>query len=131
MEPPACNINFYIRNDVLTIEFTCMRPFTTDSQASGAEESPQHEGGMPSSGIAMDMTGDVTTAVRKFSRRVFPLLLVLSVSAYLDRMNIAFAKLEMADDLRLSEAAFGLGASMYYIGYILFDLPSNAALARF
>jgi MFS family permease len=68
---------------------------------------------------------------RKFYRYIFPVLICLAVVAYLDRMNIGFAKLGMAVSLGLSESIYGLGAAMFFIGYILLDIPANGFLVRF
>lgn len=69
-------------------------------------------------------------AVRIISWRLLPLLGLVYLIAYIDRQNVSFAKLQMAQDLGLSEAAFGLGASLFFIGYFLFEVPSNLMLAR-
>src|SRR5262245_49035515 len=50
--------------------------------------------------------------------------------AYLDRVNIGFARLQMLDDLGFSETIYGLGAGMFFIGYVLFEVPSNVILHR-
>jgi sugar phosphate permease len=59
-----------------------------------------------------------------------PLLLVCYVVAYLDRVNLGFAKLQMSKELGLSEAAFGAGAGIFFIGYFLFEVPSNLILHK-
>lgn len=66
----------------------------------------------------------------KFLRHVMPLLGILYLISYIDRQNIGFAKLQMAADLSLSETAFGLGAGLFFLGYFLFEVPSNLLLAR-
>ena len=68
--------------------------------------------------------------VRRISWRLMPLLGLLYLVAYIDRQNISYAKLQMVDALGLSEAAFGLGASLFFIGYFLFEVPSNILLHR-
>lgn len=68
--------------------------------------------------------------LRRISRRLMPLLFVLYLLAYIDRQNVSYAKLEMVDALGLSEAAYGLGASLFFLGYFLFEAPSNVILAR-
>lgn len=50
--------------------------------------------------------------------------------AYVDRQNVSFAKLQMLDNLGMTEAAYGLGASLFFIGYFLFEVPSNLVLGR-
>lgn len=68
--------------------------------------------------------------LRRISRRLMPLLFILYLVAYIDRQNVSYAKLEMVDALGLSEAAYGLGASLFFLGYFLFEAPSNVILAR-
>ncbi|WP_425468173.1 MFS transporter [Paraburkholderia guartelaensis] len=63
--------------------------------------------------------------------RLMPLLGVLYLVAYIDRSNIAFAKLQMLGSLGLSEVAYGLGASLFFIGYLLFEVPSNVLLHKY
>jgi len=67
---------------------------------------------------------------RKVSWRLLPLLLVCYLVAYLDRVNVGFAKLQMASDLHLSDAVYGLGAGIFFLGYFLFEVPSNLILHR-
>lgn len=68
---------------------------------------------------------------RKVAWRVLPLLLLGYIVAYLDRVNVGFAKLAMLSDLGMSDAAFGLGAGIFFIGYFIFEVPSNLMLHRF
>jgi sugar phosphate permease len=70
------------------------------------------------------------STVRTVMWRLMPLLGLCYLLAYIDRQNVSYAKLQMAEDLGLSEAAFGLGASLFFIGYFLFELPSNLFLTR-
>ncbi|WP_426401000.1 MFS transporter (plasmid) [Ralstonia sp. R-29] len=67
---------------------------------------------------------------RRLNRRVLPFLAVCYLFAYLDRINIGFAKLQMQSDLALSDAAYGLGAGVFFLGYVLFEVPSNLLLAK-
>lgn len=67
---------------------------------------------------------------RKIALRLIPFLMVCYAVAYLDRVNVGFAKLGMSAELGLSEAAFGLGAGIFFIGYFLFEVPSNVLLHR-
>jgi len=62
--------------------------------------------------------------------RIVPLLMLCYVVAYLDRVNVGFAKLQMSQDLAFSETVFGLGAGLFFIGYFLFEVPSNVLLHR-
>ncbi len=63
-------------------------------------------------------------------RRVVPFLLVCYVAAYLDRVNVGFAKLQMLSDLKFSETVYGLGAGVFFLGYALFEIPSNIIMVR-
>ena len=67
---------------------------------------------------------------RRVALRFMPLLFIGYVVAYLDRVNVGFAKLQMLNSLHLSEAAYGLGAGLFFIGYFLFEVPSNLLLHR-
>lgn len=69
--------------------------------------------------------------ITKVRRRLLPFLMLLYFVAYLDRVNIGFAALTMNADLGLSNALFGLGAGIFFLGYFLFEVPSNLALHRF
>lgn len=74
------------------------------------------------------MTGDVVLA--RIRRRLLPFTFLLYIVAYLDRINVGFAALQMNRDLGLGDAAFGLGAGVFFIGYFLFEIPSNLILER-
>lgn len=71
------------------------------------------------------------SGVKKFRLRVLPLLFVAYMIAYIDRVNIGYAKLTMSADIGLSTAAFGLGAGLFFVGYCLFEIPSNMTMTRF
>ncbi len=66
----------------------------------------------------------------KVTWRLIPLLLVCYIIAYLDRVNVGFAKLQMAGELGFSDTVYGLGAGMFFIGYFFFEVPSNIILHR-
>jgi ACS family tartrate transporter-like MFS transporter len=68
---------------------------------------------------------------RKVMWRVIPLIFVLYIISYIDRANIGYAALQMNAELALSSEAFGFAAGVFFIGYFLFEVPSNMALARF
>ncbi|MBR0935695.1 MFS transporter [Bradyrhizobium jicamae] len=70
-------------------------------------------------------------AIGKIMRRLIPFLILCYFVAYLDRVNVGFAKLHMNESLGLSEAAYGLGAGLFFIGYFFFEVPSNILLERF
>lgn len=69
--------------------------------------------------------------ISKIVWRLMPFLGILYLIAYIDRQNVSYAKLEMVDALGISEYAYGLGASLFFIGYFLFEVPSNLFLNRF
>ena len=67
---------------------------------------------------------------RRAARRLIPFLFVLYLVAFLDRVNVGFAKLQMAGDLGLSESDYGVGAGIFFLGYFLLEIPSNLLLHR-
>ncbi|MFL9865204.1 MFS transporter [Paraburkholderia fungorum] len=69
-------------------------------------------------------------AHRKSVVRLIPFLFVCYIFAYLDRINISFAKQQLSHALGLSDAAYGLAAGVFFVGYVLFEVPSNLLLAR-
>jgi len=69
-------------------------------------------------------------AYAKVFLRVVPFLMICYVVAYLDRINVGFAKLQMEIDLGFSQTAYGLGAGMFFIGYFFFEVPSNMIMYR-
>ncbi|MEJ8814299.1 MFS transporter [Variovorax ureilyticus] len=66
----------------------------------------------------------------KVTWRLLPLLFLCYIVAYLDRVNVGFAKLQMLSDLQFSETVYGLGAGIFFIGYFFFEVPSNLILHR-
>ena len=68
--------------------------------------------------------------LRKIWRRIVPFIFVLYIVAYLDRANVAFAKLTMTADLRFSEAVFGFGAGLFFLGYFLLEIPGCLIVER-
>jgi len=69
-------------------------------------------------------------AFKRVAWRIIPVLFVSYIVAYLDRINIGFAKLQMLNDLHFSDAVYGLGAGLFFLGYFLFEVPSNLLLHR-
>ena len=69
-------------------------------------------------------------AFAKVSARLLPLLFACYIIAYLDRVNVGFAKLQMVEALKFSDAVYGFGAGIFFIGYFLFEVPSNLILER-
>ena len=74
--------------------------------------------------------GTGRTALRKATVRLIPFLFVLYIVSFLDRVNVSFAALQMNEDLGFSDAVYGLGAGIFFIGYFLFEVPSNLILER-
>lgn len=67
----------------------------------------------------------------RVARRLIPFLLVLYIISFLDRVNVGFAKLQMSTDIGLSDAVFGVGAGIFFIGYAICEIPSNLLLQRY
>jgi len=72
-----------------------------------------------------------TAAIRRVWLRLIPFLFVLYIFNYLDRINIGFAALSMNKDLALTATTFGLANSIFYIGYVACEIPSNLLMARY
>ena len=66
----------------------------------------------------------------RVSRRLIPFLFLCYIFAYIDRVNIGFAKLQMQQDLGMSDAVYGIAAGIFFIGYFFFEVPCNMALQR-
>ena len=83
----------------------------------------------------MDATGDESAIGRrtlaKVAWRLVPFLALLYVFNIIDRSNVGFARLKMTEDLSLSNAVIDLGYGLFYVGYLLFEVPSNLLLRRF
>ena len=92
---------------------------TPDVPASGTHR-PAHD----ASGV------DESAIYRKVTRRLLPFLVACYVVAYLDRVNVGFAKLQMLGDLGFSETVYGFGAGVFFLGYFVFEVPSNVILHR-
>ncbi|TKC81262.1 MFS transporter [Trinickia terrae] len=91
-------------------------------QASTAR--PASQAAAPAGGAKLERT------YKKVFWRIVPFLMLCYVVAYLDRVNVGFAKLQMSQDLAFSETVFGLGAGIFFIGYFLFELPSNILMHK-
>jgi MFS family permease len=74
--------------------------------------------------------GDEASTYAKVIWRLLPFLFLCYLCAYLDRINVSFAKLQMLKDLGFSDAVYGAGASVFFVGYLLFEVPSNLILLR-
>ena len=81
----------------------------------------------PDMATALPVTSRVYT---KVLWRLMPFLMLAFVVNAIDRINLSFAKLRMAEDILLSDAAYGIGAGIFYLGYILFEIPSNLYMQR-
>ncbi|MBM3103683.1 MFS transporter [Pseudomonas sp. V1] len=75
-------------------------------------------------------TADDTAMYRKISWRIMPLLLAAYVVAFLDRINVGYAQLQMKENLAFSDAVYALGAGIFFVGYLLFEVPSNLMLEK-
>jgi hypothetical protein len=88
-------------------------------------------GGQPHGGSAVPVSQAQRDALyRKLTWHIIPFLFLAFIVAYIDRVNVSFAKLEMLADLSMSETIYGLGAGMFFIGYFIFEVPSNLILHR-
>jgi MFS family permease len=74
---------------------------------------------------------DEQQVVRKITWRLMPLIIICYLFAFFDRVNISFAKTALQADLGLSNTAYGFGASLFVVGYVLLEVPSNLLLYRF
>ncbi|MBV8915432.1 MAG: MFS transporter, partial [Acetobacteraceae bacterium] len=73
---------------------------------------------------------EVNATFRKVMWRIMPVLMISYIIAFIDRGNVGFAKLQFMSDLHFSEAVFGLGGGLFYLGYSVLEIPSNLWLAR-
>src|ERR1700686_3591900 len=67
---------------------------------------------------------------RKVALRLIPFLFIIFVVAWIDRVNVGFTKLQMNESLGFSETVYGLGAGIFFLGYFLFEVPSNLILNK-
>ncbi len=67
---------------------------------------------------------------RKVAWRLVPFLCICYLAAYLDRVNVGFAKLQMLNDLSFSNTVYGLGAGIFFLGYVIFEVPSNILMHK-
>lgn len=84
----------------------------------------------PRSGLSAAGLSDADALYRKVLVRLLPLLVIVYIIAYIDRSNVGFAKLGFMKDLGFSDTVFGIGAGVFYAGYMIFEIPSNLMLAR-
>src|ERR1035441_3045412 len=71
-----------------------------------------------------------TATYNKVTWRIVPFLFLCYLLAYVDRVNVGFAKLQMQTDLRMSDAVYGVGAGVFFIGYFFFEIPANMIMTR-
>jgi len=100
----------------------------TPHDPTGASAGPATGRSHPNASVATPEFENATYA--KVTWRLLPFLFICYVAAYLDRVNVGFAKLQMLSDLRFSESVYGLGAGIFFIGYFVFEVPSNILLHR-
>lgn len=85
----------------------------------------------PATGIASIGDPVLKSAIAKTAKHLMPMLVILYFVAFLDRTNVGFAEKALQVDRGVSDAAFALGAGIFFIGYALFEIPSNLLLKRF
>jgi MFS family permease len=82
---------------------------------------------------SIHLTSDIASeddVFRKIALRLVPFLFLCYLAAYLDRVNVGFAKLQMQSELSFSETVYGFGAGIFFLGYVLFEVPSNIILHK-
>jgi ACS family tartrate transporter-like MFS transporter len=77
-----------------------------------------------------EASAEAGRVMARITRRLIPFLFLLYIVAFLDRVNVGFAALQMKDDLGFGDAVYGFGAGIFFIGYFLFEVPSNLILER-
>jgi sugar phosphate permease len=86
---------------------------------------------VPLRALDQDARGqEADAAYRKVMWRIMPFLMLCYVVSFIDRANIGFAKLHFITDLKFNDAIYGIGAGIFYVGYILFEVPSNMVLYK-
>ncbi len=90
---------------------------------------PSLAGSLPSATATPDSIEE-SRIVKKVAWRIMPLIMICYLFAFFDRINISFAKFQLQGDLGLSDTAYGLGASLFVVGYVLFEVPSNMFLYK-
>src|SRR5215831_14737727 len=106
---------------------TCHRRTARLREVKRMNPSPRHA---PQSPLGQSTIGELDAVYSKIAKRIIPFMVVLFLMAWLDRYNLGFAKLYMVKDLGFSEAVYGFGAGIVYLGYMLFEIPSNLFLER-
>lgn len=101
----------------------------TTSITNRETETMSYQASIPLSST-LDSPSFESATYSKVTWRLIPFLFLCYVVAYLDRVNVGFAKLQMLTDLKFSETAYGFGAGIFFIGYFLFEVPSNVFMHR-
>lgn len=92
--------------------------------------STTEENATPETGGPLPVAGADRALFRKIGWRLLPILMLGYAIAFLDRINIGYAQLQMVEALKFSSAIFGLGAGIFFVGYVLFEVPSNLLLPK-
>jgi MFS family permease len=90
----------------------------------------QNQATLAAGSVAATAISGEAAVVRKVAWRIMPLIMICYLFAFFDRINISFAKFQLQGDLGLSDTAYGLGASLFVVGYVLFEVPSNMFLYK-
>lgn len=102
----------------------------TVSHALRAGDDAPHADAPPTGRLAAEDYASSERTLAKAFRRILPFIFVCYVISYLDRTNVGFAALTMNKDLGLTAEAFGFGAGLFFIGYFLFEIPSNLIMQK-
>jgi len=86
---------------------------------------------VPGTGNGSNLSDALVSAVAKVKRHVLPLFVIMFIVNYIDRVNVGFVRSHMETDLGIGAAAYGLGAGLFFVGYAIFEVPSNILLQRF
>src|ERR1035437_1906977 len=78
-----------------------------------------------------DLTVDGRALYRRIAWRLIPYMFLLYIVAYMDRVNVAFAAMDIQRQLHFSDTVYGAGAGIFFLGYALFDLPSTLMVRRY
>jgi MFS family permease len=103
---------------------------TGPCEAAGKETRMSNPSAIAAAPVATDSHPGIDAVVRKVAWRIMPLIMICYLFAFFDRINISFAKFQLQGDLGLSDTAYGLGASLFVVGYVLFEVPSNMFLYK-
>jgi D-galactonate transporter len=79
---------------------------------------------------ALHATRQEDSLYTKIAWHIIPIFLISYIVAYLDRVNVGFAKLQMMGDLKFTDSVYGLGAGIFFVGYFVFEIPSNLILHK-